>query len=164
MADRSVLLEWLNEAYIMENGIAGVLEGQLPQTADLPDLQDKLREHSATTRRQAERLRDHIHQLGGTPAVFIAGAAGAVGAMQGALSGGLPTPLVRDSVLNYATAHFEIATYTALIAAAKALEEAGTIHLCEELLKEEEEMGRWLHRRLPRLVADSLGTRTASPR
>ena len=42
-----------------------------------------------------------------------------------------------------------------LIAAARELGEDATVRLCEELLKEEEEMGRWLLRHLPRLVEAS---------
>lgn len=59
--------------------------------------------------------------------------------------------MIKNSLADYATEHFEIASYRALIAAADAVGEEETARVCEEILKEEE-MAKWVNNEIPRLV------------
>jgi ferritin-like metal-binding protein YciE len=51
---------------------------------------------------------------------------------------------------------FEIASYRALIAAARALGDEETARVCEEILRDEERMAAWLTENLPRVVQETL--------
>jgi hypothetical protein len=57
--------------------------------------------------------------------------------------------LVKHSIVDFAAEHYEIATYTMLITAARACRDEETARVCQEILRDEQEMARWLAQRLP---------------
>jgi Domain of unknown function (DUF892) len=66
----------------------------------------------------------------------------------------LDAPLIQDSIADIAAEHYEIATYTTLITAARACRDEETARVCREILREEEEMARWLEEHLTVLVRE----------
>jgi ferritin-like metal-binding protein YciE len=70
---------------------------------------------------------------------------------------------MKNALADYASEHFEIACYRALIAAAEEADEARLIPLLEETLSEEEAMAEWLAERIPQAARHSV-TRTAALR
>lgn len=90
-------------------------------------------------------------------------AMGAVsGFFQGRSTGASPDELVKNALADYASEHLEIASYRALIVAARALGEQQTAQVCEGILRDEEEMARWLEQNLPTVVQEYLGTHAAA--
>ena len=63
---------------------------------------------------------------------------------------------------DYASEHFEIAAYTALIRAAEEAGESRIVTLLEENLREEEQMAQWLFDRIPEAVLHALHLPTAA--
>jgi hypothetical protein len=57
--------------------------------------------------------------------------------------------LVKHSIVDFAAEHYEIATYTMLITAARGCRDEETARVCQEILREEQEMAHWLAQRLP---------------
>lgn len=58
------LATWLKDAYAMEQGIVKMLERQIDQFEDMPDAQQKIRQHLELTKTQAERVQGCIALLG----------------------------------------------------------------------------------------------------
>ena len=145
---RENLGEWLRDARTMEDLAIDTLERQAARLDQYPELQARLREHLAETRRQADRLDECLEQLGGAASVTTSRTEKLPGGDQiAALLGG--GPVIQNSITNYAFEHFEIATYRTLIEAASEAGEPEVERVCRENLREEEAMAAWLARQIP---------------
>jgi ferritin-like metal-binding protein YciE len=145
---RENLAEWLRDARTMEDLAIETLEKQASRLDQYPELQARLREHLAETRRQAEKLDGCMQRLGAA-AVATSPRAGRLpgGDQIAALLGG--GPVVQNGITDYAFEHFEIATYRTLVAAAAEAGEPEVERVCRENLREEEAMAAWLADRIP---------------
>lgn len=65
-----------------------------------------------------------------------------MGIVQGASTGAAMDEMVKNCLADYATEHFEIASYRALSAAAQKVGDQETVIVCEEIIKDEQEMAR----------------------
>jgi ferritin-like metal-binding protein YciE len=154
---RDTLIGWLNDAHAMEMGIIPVLENHVKDADRLPEVQTRLRAHLEQTRRQADQVKMLVERLGGSTSA-VKNTMGTIGGFFSGLStGAAPDELVKNALADYSTEHFEIASYRALIAGAQALGETEVVRVCEQILREEEEMARWLEHQLPQLVQMYLG-------
>ncbi len=144
MADRDLVIAWLNDAHAMELAIARVLENHAADAADRPPLQDRFREHLEQTRRHAELVAGCVERLGGGTSALKTGMATAMGTVQGLSTELAKDELVKNALHDYGTEHFEIACYTSLRAAAAGLGDDETARVCQEILGEEEEMAAFL--------------------
>jgi ferritin-like metal-binding protein YciE len=154
---RETLIGWLNDAYAMERGLVQVLENHANDAKDMPEAYRKITEHLEKTRMHAERVRECVEQLGGSTSSMKTAMGAISGFFQGRSTGASPDELVKNGLSDYAAEHFEIASYRALIVAARALGEERVVSVCEQILRDEEEMATWLERQLPMLVQDYLG-------
>jgi ferritin-like metal-binding protein YciE len=158
---RETLIGWLNDAYAMEKGLVQVLENHANDVKDRPEMYRRIAQHLEQTKMHAERVRDCVERLGGSTS-SVKTAMGAVsGFFQGRSTGASPDELVKNALSDYAAEHFEIASYRALIAAARALGENQVVQVCESILRDEEEMARWLEQNLPNVVQEYLNVQTA---
>ena len=145
---RENLADWLRDARTMEDLAIETLEKQAKRLDRYPELQAKLREHLAETRRQAERLDESMQRLGAVALVTGPRVDKLPGGEQiAALLGG--GPVTQNGITGYAFEHFEIATYRTLIEAASEAGEPEVERVCRENLREEEAMAEWLARRIP---------------
>ena len=63
-----------------------------------------------------------------------------------------------NRIADFAAEHFEIASYTALRAAAQEVGNDYIIRTCEQILADEQAMARWLEGNLPTTVQETLRT------
>lgn len=154
---RETLIGWLNDAYAMEKGIIPVLENHVKDADGMPEIQNRLRAHLEQTRRQADQVQMLVERLGGSTSAVKTTMGTVAGFFQGMSTGASPDELVKNALADYSTEHFEIASYRALIAAGQALGETEVVRVCEQILREEEEMARWLEANLPMVVQMYLG-------
>lgn len=155
---RETLLSWLNDAYSMERGQIQVLENHVNDVRDKnPEAFQKLTEHLEKTRMHADRVEQCVARLGGSTSSVKTAMGTIAGFFQGRSTGAAPDELVKNALADYAAEHFEIASYRALIAGARALGQNEIVQICEEILRDEEDMARWLERQLPLMVQDYLG-------
>jgi ferritin-like metal-binding protein YciE len=150
------LIEWLNNAYVLEQGMIPVLETHARGAMDFPEIRERLDEHYADTVSHREQLARCLRLLGIEPPRARAVAASATGLLRGAAS-----LLPRDAVLadlidDYAAESREIATYTALIAAARALQETEIASVCSRILDDEVEMAVWIEAHIPEMSVRAL--------
>lgn len=65
-------------------------------------------------------------------------------------------PLVKNVIADLAAEQFEVAAYTALIAAAEHAGEAEAARLCRLNRGEDEDMAEWLDAQIPIVIAETL--------
>src|SRR5947209_6211755 len=149
---KETLISWLNDAFAMETSLVQVLENHASDVKDRP-----VAEHLEKTRLHAERVRDCVERLGGSTSSMKTALGAVTGFFQGRSTGISPDELVKNALSDYAAEHFEIASYNALIVAARALGEPEVARVCEEILRDEQDMARWLENQLPTVVQEYLG-------
>jgi ferritin-like metal-binding protein YciE len=153
---RETLIGWLNDAYAMEKGLVQVLENHANDVKDRPEMYRKIAQHLEQTRMHAERVKDCVERLGGSTS-NVKTAMGAIsGFFQGRSTGASPDELVKNALSDYAAEHFEIASYKALIAGARALGETEVERICQDILRDEQDMAQWLESNLPMVVQEYL--------
>jgi len=154
---RETLIGWLNDAYGMEKSLVQVLENHAKDAKDHPEMHRRISQHLEQTKVHAQRVQECLERLGGS-ASTMKGAMGSVsGFFQGRSTGLASDELVKNAISDYAAEHFEIASYKALIAAARALGENQVVQVCESILRDEEDMAKWLEQHLPGAVQEHLG-------
>jgi ferritin-like metal-binding protein YciE len=158
---RETLIGWLNDAYAMEKGLVQVLENHANDVKDRPEMYRKIAQHLEQTKMHAERVRECVERLGGSVSTVKTAMGAVSGFFQGRSTGVSPDELVKNALSDYAAEHFEIASYKALIVAARLLGESQVVQVCETILRDEEDMAKWLEQGLPNVVQEYLNVQTA---
>jgi ferritin-like metal-binding protein YciE len=162
MSVNDLLLSWLNDAHAMEEALIPNLENHAKDARDHPDIQARYRQHLEETRRHAELVRGCIERLGAKPSAAKAVLGKVVGGLAGIGSGPFADELVKDFLADYAAENLEIASYHALIIAARDLGDEATARTCEEILRDELAMARAIEEKLPLVVRDALHAEPAA--
>lgn len=161
---QDLLLAWLNDAYGMENALIQTLQNHARDAKNYPQMQAKLDQHLAQTRRHADMVKSCIERLGGSTNSVKTTLGAMMGKVQGLSTGPAADEVVKDGLADFAAENFEIASYTALIAAAQQLGDRETVATCQQILREEQEMARWLEENLPTTTRETINRLTASGR
>ncbi|HVX30030.1 MAG TPA: DUF892 family protein [Nitrolancea sp.] len=142
---------WINEAYRMEVAMIPVLEHHISDAERLPKLQAKLQEHLRATQHHAALVRSCLERLGET----VPSDGELTSPLENAhtvANAGPEDLLIKDGLNDFSTEQYEIATYKALITAARDLGHLECERAFEEILDDEQEMANWLDINLPLLV------------
>jgi ferritin-like metal-binding protein YciE len=151
------LLAWLNDAYAMERAQIPILENHAKDARRLPQVRKRDLRHLDETKRHARDIERCIEEeFGETPSAGKKAIGRITGAMTSIASEPMDDEIVKNFLTDYATEHFEIACYRALIAAAHEAGHAGVARVCEKILDDEEAMAAWLGENLPMAVNDAL--------
>ncbi|MFL5666799.1 MAG: ferritin-like domain-containing protein [Ktedonobacteraceae bacterium] len=161
MTGKEQLIAWLNDAHGMENALIEILEHQIKDAKDYPQVQAKLEQHLEQTRRHAQTVKGCVEALGGKTSTIKTGMAKLFGQMQALSTGPAKDEMLKNALADYAAENFEVASYTALVSAAQELNEQKTATECQQILQEDEEMARWIQQNLPTLVQQTLQRVTA---
>jgi ferritin-like metal-binding protein YciE len=153
---KKVYLAWLSDAHAMELGLVTVLEKQAKDTEDSPELHSKIADHLEKTKVHAQKVEDCLTRLGGDPSTGKDWLSKMGAAAQGVASSMPADALVKNIHADYASEHFEIATYTLLASAADELGDAETATVCRDILADEEDMAAWLLTTLKKVGAKHL--------
>jgi ferritin-like metal-binding protein YciE len=148
-AHREQMIKWLNDAHAMELSIEKALEDHVKDAGGFPELRDRLEEHLLATRRHAMRMVAAIDKLGGEVSHVRALVANTMGWLEGKSTAMFKDELVKDVLADYAAEQFEVACYTALIAAAEELADMEVAELCSNNLHEDDAMAQWLLAHIP---------------
>jgi ferritin-like metal-binding protein YciE len=164
------LVQYLNEAYGLEQRLETSLQAHLAMTSDAA-YRKRLKEHLGETKRHAREVKKRIRQLGGEattidppgPAAVtnaaqavLGGAQKAVALAQGPLHAirgtGQAEKHLKNAKTEYTSESEEIATYSGIERLAEALGDRDTKKLAREILREEERMRSYLEKQIPRLI------------
>lgn len=147
------LVTWLNDAYSMEHGLIPVLENHAAHVeGDMPHAAARIRQHIEETHRHAERMEECLRELGTTPSKMKSALASLMGNIQGVSTGMFPDEPVKNALIDSATEQFERSCYRAIALMARELGYESIARRCEENMREEEQMARWLDEQLPAVV------------
>jgi ferritin-like metal-binding protein YciE len=156
------LLDWLRDAHAMEQQAENMLKAQSERLEHYPKLKARIDEHLQETLGQQRLLDECLKRLGGSSSILkdMAGKAMAFGqAVGGSL---MSDEVVKGAMSGYVFENLEIASYTVLIAAARAAGDTQTQAACEQILTQEEAMAAWLKEHLPEITQAFL-ERSANP-
>jgi ferritin-like metal-binding protein YciE len=155
--DEERLITWLNNAYALEMAQIPVLKHHAEDARPHPWIRRKDLEHLEQTERHAELVKGCIERLGGKVSAGKAAVGRASGVMNAFATEPFEDEIVRNFLAAAATEELEIASYTAIITAARRVGDLETARVCKEILREEEQMAAWLERHLPRTVRETVG-------
>jgi ferritin-like metal-binding protein YciE len=164
------LVQYLNEAYGLEQQLETSLQAHIAMTADAA-YKKRLKEHLTETKRHSREVKKRIKALGGVPATIdppgpeivsdaaqavLGGAQKVIALAQGPLHAirgtGQEEKHLKNVKTEYASESEEIATYTGIQALAEALGDKDTQRLAREILREEERMRSYLEKQIPRFT------------
>ncbi|APP80754.1 ferritin-like domain-containing protein [Xanthomonas hortorum pv. vitians] len=156
------LMDWLRDAHAMEQQAEQMLKAQAARIEHYPQLKARLEQHLEETLGQQRLVDSCIERLGGSPSV-IKDTMGKMAAF-GQAMGGMTTSdeIVKGAMAGYVFENLEIATYTALLGAARTVGDVQTQRVCEQILEQEHAMADWLLDYLPQLTEEFL-VRDATP-
>lgn len=164
MTNREVLIAWLKDAHAMETGLIPVLQNHAGDAKTDPNAAARINQHVEETRRHAQMVEDCIQRLGDS----VSGTKEAMGRVAGWFksisSGAARDENVKNALMDYGAEHFEIACYRALVEAANLAGEPDVARVCEQILRDEEDMARWLEDQLPMMVRDHMAREAAAQR
>jgi ferritin-like metal-binding protein YciE len=156
MAHKELVIAWLNDAHAMELGIAQVLERHAEEAKDHPQMHAGLQRHLEQTRRHAELVKGCVERMGGETSGVKSGMASVMGTVQGMTTKLAKDELIKNTLHDYGTEHFEIACYTSLIAAAENLGDQETARVCREILRDDQAMADFLFQQIPPTTIEML--------
>ncbi len=161
-SDRQLLISWVKDAYAMERAQVSVLENHARDAERFPEIRARDERHAEETRRHAQLLQDCLAKWGEQPSAMKSMLGGMMGAMNAVATAPFQDELVKNFVTDYAAESLEIASYRALIVAARELGEENAARTCEQILRDEESMLRWIEQHMPTAVRETLrdGNRT----
>jgi len=146
---------WMNEAYRMETAMMPILELHINDAQGHDKLQAKLQAHLHATHHHADLVRSCLERLGEAgPA--DGGAANRLENAHMVADGVSSDLLIKDGLNDFSAEQYEIATYKALITAARDLGQMECEKAFEEILNDEQEMADWLDVNLPLLVEQTI--------
>ena len=156
MPHNELYIAWLNDAYGLEQSLVQTLERHVKDAKDHPGMQARLQQHLDETRRHADLVESCIVRLGSSTSSLKSGLSTVMGAVQGMSTGPAKDELIKNALADYSAEHFEIASYTSLLAAAQSLGDLETAQICQQILRDEEAMQAWLAQQIPLITQEML--------
>ena len=146
------LLDWLRDAHAMEQQAEKMLKAQSERLENYPQLKARIDEHIEETLGQQQLIDECLTRLGGS-ASTLKDVGGKLMAFGQAVGGSLMSDeVIKGAMAGYVFENMEVASYTVLIAAAKAAGDAETQAAYEKILPQEVAMAQWLLEHLPELT------------
>ena len=155
ISPHEMLIARLRDAHRMETEGLGLLAEHLEELSGLPDWRGRLEQHVAETEQHRARVERCLIRLDSEPSTSAGGAA-ITADMHGMLRPFTDDDVMRQALRGYTFEVFEAGAYRLLAALAARLDEPEIAHECEEMIKQEEEMGRWIWAQLPQLTVQFL--------
>lgn len=149
---RDHLLAWLRDAHAMERQAEQMLKAQAARIENYPKMKARIEQHLEETLGQQRLLEGCLQRLGSSPSV-VKDTMGTMAAMGQAIGGMFASDeIVKGAMASYVFEHLEIASYTALIAAAQQAGDVETQRACERILAQEEAMAQWVLDNIPEVT------------
>jgi ferritin-like metal-binding protein YciE len=149
------LVEYIDDAYAMEQNVLRMLDGMIGTTKD-PQMKRALERHKSQTEKQAERLEECLQEHGASPSM-VKEAGGVMGAlMKSVVDVARNDSAGRNARDGFATEHMEIASYEMLERVAKMAGDTKTAQVARQNREEEEAMARSIASKWKKVVEQSL--------
>lgn len=155
------LVDNLRNAHALEKQVVAVLESQLKQLDDYPDLHARLTAHITETREQARRLEAGLEACGESASMVKDALLSLMGLGQSSMQGLSDDAVLKAVAADTMTEHLEIATYKTLLVLADMAGKPELRPRLEESLHEEEAMAAWLDENLAPITRRFVEVRAA---
>jgi len=149
---RQEMITGLRNAHGLEQQAIEMLERNSERLENYPQLKARITQHLEESRQQQAMVAQALQDLGESPSTLKDTAMGLVQNVQMMVHSAASDEVLKNSYTGYAFEHFEIASYRALIEMARAAGEERVVQMAEQILRQEEEMARWLGEHLPQIV------------
>lgn len=156
MTGKDLLISWLNDAHGMENALIQILEHQVKEAKNYPQVQSRLQQHLEQTRHHAEMVKGCVEALGGKTSAVKTGLSNLLGQIQGVSTHPAQDEMLKNGLADYAAENFEVASYTSIIRAAQELGDQKTASVCQQIRQEDQDMANWIEQNLPTLAQETL--------
>jgi ferritin-like metal-binding protein YciE len=156
------LVEYIDDAYAMEQNVLRMLDGMIGTTKD-PQMKRALERHKKQTEKQAERLEECLEEHGKSPSKVKAAGGMMAALMKSVLDAARDDSPGRNARDGFATEHMEIASYEMLERVARKAKDKKTQAVARQNREEEEAMARSIAAKWNKVVELSLkeeGVRT----
>lgn len=157
MSHQETVLGWLKDAYGLETSLVVSLQNHAKDMSAMPSARARIEQHITETQRHAELVKGCIERMGGEISAIKTGIANITGMVKEVPMAVSADEIVKNTLADYASEHFEIACYTSLLAAAQVLGDQQTIQVCQEILRDEIAMAQWLEQQIPIVTQHYLG-------
>ena len=152
-ATRDEIIDWLKNAYAMERGLEASLEMQSRNNELSPEARDRAMRHAQETRRHAEAVQTLLRNEGADISTIKTGIGTVTQMVKGLATAFTRDERIKDLLDSYAMEHFEIASYTALAAAAERAGMPQVVQVCHSIIPDEHRMAQAIIQTLPEEVA-----------
>jgi ferritin-like metal-binding protein YciE len=159
---KRMLIAWLKDAHIMEARSLPILRRRAGCESQGLDARARRESHLRETEQHEERLRQALRVLGSTPPPALSSSQAVAVLTQDITSRVFSDRLVTSAIADLAAEQFEVAAYTALIAAAEHAGEPEIARLCRLNRGEDEDMAEWLDAQIPIVIARTLADAPAN--
>lgn len=153
---RDQLINWLNDAIGMEENLVNVLDNQVKDFENYPQIQRQIQDHLEVTKGHADLVRQCVKDLGGSPSTMKQAVGKVQGIFAGLMTGPADDELVKNLLADFASENFEIACYTSLISACDEIGESRISSICQRILSDEEAMAQRCLDAIPIITRDYL--------
>jgi ferritin-like metal-binding protein YciE len=157
------LVEYIDDAYAMEQNVLRMLDGMIGTTKD-PQMKRSLERHKKQTEKQAERLEDCLREHGASPSKTKEAGGVMAALMKSVVDMARGDKAGRNARDGFATEHMEIASYQMLERVARKAGDKHTAAVARQNREEEEAMARSINAKWNKIVDLSLkeeGIRTS---
>lgn len=149
-------LDWVRDAHAMEEQAETMLKGMAGRLEHYPALEARIKQHIEETKEQQRLVESVIKRFDSSTSTFkdLAGKATALGQSMGGIFAS--DEVVKGAISGFVFENLEIASYTALIAAAKAVGDSEGERIFQQILAQEKAMAAWLEEHLPEVTQQFL--------
>ncbi|QDI05599.1 ferritin-like domain-containing protein [Xanthomonas cerealis pv. cerealis] len=138
------LLKWLQDAYAMEQEASTMLTATAGRLEHYPQLKARIEQHITETKGQSEQVKRCIDLLGGTTPAIKGALASVMATVHAAGNSMMSDEVAKSLGISYAFEHLEVASYRALVIAAKQADQPQIAEICSAILDQEIAMAEWL--------------------
>jgi ferritin-like metal-binding protein YciE len=149
------LVEYIDDAYAMEQNVLRMLDSMIGTTKD-PQLKRALERHRKQTEKQAERLEERLREHGSSPSKTKAAGGMMAALMKSVVDVARDDNPGRNARDGFATEHMEIASYELLERVARKAKDSKTAAVARQNREEEEAMARSIGAKWNKIVELSL--------
>ena len=160
-ATMDIYLTGLRNQHAVETQAIGTVKNELSRMEPYPELHAKMQQERERSTGQAARLDDLLAKHDSSASVAKEAVSGAIATITGFAHFAAEDEVLKNVLAAIGFKAYEIGSYKALIAMAKAAGAVGDIAVLEQSMKEEQEMGDWLGSHLPDFVQAFLKQRAA---
>jgi len=153
---RDNLISWLRDAYAMEGQAIELLETQIERLENYPEALPRLREHLQQTREQQTEVERCLDRLGADPSTLKESAMKLGASMQGMMHAMSSDEVLKHALGSHAFEQFEAGSYRSLMTAAETAGEPQIAQTCEQIMRQEQDMARWVWEQLPHMTEQYL--------